>query len=68
MTHTGDIYETRARAARHAELRRLTRAISRLLFPDRTARSSSGRQPATGILFANDSGLNACHRGKNCAA
>lgn len=32
MMHTGDKYEARARAERHYELRRLTRALSGFLF------------------------------------
>ncbi len=32
MMHTGDQYEARARAARHHELRRLTKAVAGFLF------------------------------------
>lgn len=32
MIHTGDIYERRARSARHHELKAITRAISGFLF------------------------------------
>lgn len=40
MMHTGDVYEARARAARHRELKALTRAFSRFVF-----RSKAGQVP-----------------------
>lgn len=45
MTHTGDIYEKRARAARHQALRSLASALSGLLFhvvSTRNAKRSAG--------------------------
>jgi hypothetical protein len=56
MTHTGDIFEARARAARHAELRRLAGAISSLLF--RKAETAPAYKVASTDLSAsnNDQG------------
>ncbi|QDG78080.1 hypothetical protein [Labrenzia sp. PHM005] len=43
MMHTGDHYEARARAERHYELRRLTKALSGFLFGS-TAEPHSNRR------------------------
>ncbi|POF28838.1 hypothetical protein [Roseibium marinum] len=54
MMHTGDEYEARARAARHAELRALVRVLSGFLFRPQPSRNS-GRPPHLGrTACAND--------------
>lgn len=57
MFHSGDIYEIRARASRHQELRRLARAISGLFH--RRDRLQTGQQTLSlgGIDCANDQAL-----------
>ncbi len=51
MLHTGDIHETRARAARIHELRRISRAISGFLFRSPPATATVSFDNMTG---AND--------------
>lgn len=50
MMHTGDIFEQRARAARHRELRALARALSGFLFRPMTGRAV-GQIPASRALY-----------------
>lgn len=55
MIHTGDIYETRARAARNKELRGLARAVTNFLFGGAPTRQSRGKPPANDIGSAEKS-------------
>ena len=53
MTHTGDDYEARARASRHQELRRLAKALSRLLFK-RGEAAQNTNLPTTGHVACDN--------------
>jgi hypothetical protein len=68
MLHTSDIYEVRARAARHQELRHLAHALYGLLFRHGTARAIPDSRPVERIKFANDRGLYASSQTTNRAA
>ncbi|WP_422375868.1 hypothetical protein [Roseibium sp.] len=63
MLHSGDIYETRARAARNRELRALSRALSGLI---QTA--FSGRQSVRKASFSVLEPVNDCGDVQNRAA
>ena len=54
MLHTGDRYELRARAARHRELRRLTRALSDLLQAAVPDRMTGRRAPVSKLVPLNN--------------
>lgn len=54
MMHTGDIYETRARAARHRELSALANALTRILFRGKARRAPRAGDRASHIECAND--------------
>lgn len=54
MLHTGDTYETRARAARNRELRSLTRALTGFLFGRNGPQSRNRATAFTDLNCAND--------------
>jgi|GEM_PF-2265893 len=54
MMHTGDEYEARARALRHAELKALVRAVSRFLFSGRNSQETTGTANSGDPDCAND--------------
>ncbi|MHA7773291.1 hypothetical protein [Roseibium sp. M-1] len=68
MLHTGDMFEARARAARHQELRRLARAIHTLMVRHGTSRAIPDTRPMSGIEIANDRGTTTFVHEKNRAA
>jgi hypothetical protein len=54
MIHTGDIFEQRARNARHHELRAMTRAISGFLFGNLRAQKNNRVADTSVPHHAND--------------
>ncbi|MET1415077.1 hypothetical protein ABVF61_22590 [Roseibium sp. HPY-6] len=54
MLHTGNIYETRARAARNRELRALAKAVAGLFFAAAPSRNVHRKKPANDAGFAAD--------------
>ncbi|MEM8701956.1 MAG: hypothetical protein AAGF82_09040 [Pseudomonadota bacterium] len=54
MIHTGNIYETRARAARNKELRGLARAVTNFLFGGAPNRQAGRKTPANDVGIAKD--------------
>jgi hypothetical protein len=54
MIHTGDIFEKRARAARHHELRAMTRAISGFLFLNLRTQKNNRKADISVPHHAND--------------
>ena len=54
MIHTGNIYETRARAARNKELRGLARAVTNFLFGSAADRQTGRKAPANDIGIADE--------------
>ncbi|MEM9633829.1 MAG: hypothetical protein AAGA50_21040 [Pseudomonadota bacterium] len=54
MMHTGDIFEQRARAARHRELRALVRALSGFLFRPIANRNSGQVRTSRAFHPMND--------------
>lgn len=59
MLYTGDIYEIRARTARHHELLRLARAVSGLFHRKTADRAVPETRPLEDIDCANDRSLTA---------
>ncbi|WP_434052388.1 MAG: hypothetical protein RDA78_24535 [Roseibium sp.] len=55
MIHTGNIYETRARAARNKELRGLARVVTNFLFGGAPNRQTRRNAPANDIGAAEES-------------
>ncbi|MEL7525404.1 MAG: hypothetical protein AAFN16_06535 [Pseudomonadota bacterium] len=54
MIHTGNIYETRARAARNKELRGLARAVANFLFGGAPNPQARRKTPANDIGVAEE--------------